>query len=212
MAGRKSDFTLTKLDDLFTTQAQREEEKLYKIRDIPLGLIDDFPDHPFKVRDCSDVTYTTMRLEDFFADIKEQALGLVEIYHQKIDWKAGQSDKKVTIAYDPMFRAVMNMIQNAVEHTKENGIIYIDAKEQDGRLTFIVEDSGSGFTKEALLHGTEQFFMDDTSRNGEAHYGMGLFFAKTVAEKYGGGIKLSNSENTGGERVEIFFLSSQETS
>lgn len=74
-----------------------------------------------------------------------------------------------------MFRAVMNMIQNAVEHTKENGIIYIDAKEQDGRLTFIVEDSGSGFTKEALLHGTEQFFMDDTSRNGEAHYGMGLF-------------------------------------
>ena len=161
---------------------------------------------------CSDVTYTTVRLEDFFADIKEQALGLVEIYHQKIDWKAGQSDKKVTIAYDPMFRAVMNVIQNAVEHTKENGIIYIDAKEQDGRLTFIVEDSGSGFTKEALLHGTEQFFMDDTSRNGEAHYGMGLFFAKTVAEKYGGGIKLSNSENTGGARVEIFFLSSQETS
>ena len=79
-----------------------------------------------------------------------------------------------------MFRAVMNMIQNAVEHTKENGIIYIDAKEQDGRLTFIVEDSGSGFTKEALLHGTEQFFMDDTSRNGEAHYGMGLFFFKKL--------------------------------
>jgi signal transduction histidine kinase len=54
--------------------------------------------------------------------------------------------------------------------------------------------------------------MDDTSRNGEAHYGIGLFFAKTVAEKYGGGIKLSSSENTGGARVEIFFLSSQETS
>ena len=51
MAGRKSDFTLTKLDDLFTTQAQRDEEQLSKIRDIPLELIDDFPDHPFKVRD-----------------------------------------------------------------------------------------------------------------------------------------------------------------
>ena len=36
MAGRKSDFTLTKLDDLFTTQAQRDEEQLSKIRDIPL--------------------------------------------------------------------------------------------------------------------------------------------------------------------------------
>lgn len=72
----------------------------------------------------------------------------------------------------------MNVIQNAVEHTKENGIIYIDAKEQDGRLTFIVEDSGSGFTKEALLHGTEQFFMDDTSRNGEAIMGWDYFLQK----------------------------------
>ena len=55
MTGRKSDFTLTKLDDLFTTQAQRDEEQLSKIRDIPLELIDDFPDHPFKVRDDEDM-------------------------------------------------------------------------------------------------------------------------------------------------------------
>ena len=55
MAGRKSDFTLTKLDDLFTTQAQRDEEQLSKIRDSPLELIDDFPDHPFKVRDDEDM-------------------------------------------------------------------------------------------------------------------------------------------------------------
>ena len=55
MAGRKRDFTLTKLDDLFTTQAQRDEEQLSKIRDIPLELIDDFPDHPFKVRDDEDM-------------------------------------------------------------------------------------------------------------------------------------------------------------
>ena len=55
MAGRKSDFTLTKLDDLFSTQEQRDEEKLSKIRDIPLELIDDFPDHPFKVRDDEDM-------------------------------------------------------------------------------------------------------------------------------------------------------------
>lgn len=48
MAGRKSDFTLTKLDDLFTTQAQRDEEQLSKIRDIPLELIDDFPDQSIK--------------------------------------------------------------------------------------------------------------------------------------------------------------------
>lgn len=55
MAGRKSDFTLTKLDDLFSTQEQRDEEKLSKIRDIPLTEIDYFPDHPFKVRDDEDM-------------------------------------------------------------------------------------------------------------------------------------------------------------
>ncbi len=55
MAGRKSDFTLTKLNDLFSTQEQRDKEKLSKIRDIPLTEIDDFPDHPFKVRDDEDM-------------------------------------------------------------------------------------------------------------------------------------------------------------
>ena len=55
MAGRKSDFTLSKLDDLVSTQVQRDEEKLSNIRDIPLTEIDDFPDHPFKVRDDEDM-------------------------------------------------------------------------------------------------------------------------------------------------------------
>lgn len=39
------------LDDLFSTQEQRDEEKLAKIQDIPLALIDPFPEHPFKVLD-----------------------------------------------------------------------------------------------------------------------------------------------------------------
>lgn len=55
--GKKSDFTLptTALDDLFSTQEQRDEAKLQKIRDIPISEIDDFPDHPFKVRDDEDM-------------------------------------------------------------------------------------------------------------------------------------------------------------
>ena len=55
MAGRKNDFTLPTLDDLFSTQEMRDDAKLAKIRDIPLELIDDFPDHPFKVRDDEDM-------------------------------------------------------------------------------------------------------------------------------------------------------------
>ena len=56
MAERKSDFALPTLDDLFSTQQEREDAKLEKIRDIPLDLIDDFPDHPFHVRDDEDMT------------------------------------------------------------------------------------------------------------------------------------------------------------
>ena len=57
MAGRKSDFTLptNTLDDLFSTQEERDDAKLQKIRDIPISEIDDFPDHPFKVRDDEDM-------------------------------------------------------------------------------------------------------------------------------------------------------------
>ena len=57
MAGRKSDFTLptNMLDDLFSTQEERDEAKLQKIRDIPLTEIDDFPDHPFQVREDEDM-------------------------------------------------------------------------------------------------------------------------------------------------------------
>lgn len=57
MAGRKSDFTLStkSLDDLFSTQEERDEAKLKKIFEIPIELIDDFPDHPFKVRDDEDM-------------------------------------------------------------------------------------------------------------------------------------------------------------
>ena len=55
MAKKKSDFTLPTLDSLFSTQQEREYEKLDKIRDIPLELIDDFPDHPYKVKDDEDM-------------------------------------------------------------------------------------------------------------------------------------------------------------
>lgn len=55
MAERKSDFALPTLDDLFSTQQEREDAKLEKIRNIPLELIDDFPNHPFNVRDDDDM-------------------------------------------------------------------------------------------------------------------------------------------------------------
>ena len=41
---------LTSVDDLFTTQAERDEEKLERVVEIPLDEISDFHNHPFKVK------------------------------------------------------------------------------------------------------------------------------------------------------------------
>lgn len=56
MAKKKEpSFSLKPLDDIFSTQQMRDDEKLAKIRDIPIEEIDPFPDHPFKVRDDEDM-------------------------------------------------------------------------------------------------------------------------------------------------------------
>ena len=49
------DMKLPSLDDLFTTQEERDDAKLKRIHEIPIREIDPFPDHPFKVRDDEDM-------------------------------------------------------------------------------------------------------------------------------------------------------------
>lgn len=48
---RKTDFSLNRLDDLFTSQSERENGLTPTIKDIPLEKLVPFPNHPFKVRD-----------------------------------------------------------------------------------------------------------------------------------------------------------------
>ena len=49
MTKRKSDFTLPTLDDLFTTQAERDDAKLERVKNIPLSELHPFKNHPFKI-------------------------------------------------------------------------------------------------------------------------------------------------------------------
>lgn len=48
---RKTDFSLNRLDDLFTSQSERENGLTPTIKDIPLEKLVPFQNHPFKVRD-----------------------------------------------------------------------------------------------------------------------------------------------------------------
>ena len=55
MAEKHIDLGLTALDELFMTEEGRQENRLPRIQQIPLDLIDDMPDHPFKVRRDDDM-------------------------------------------------------------------------------------------------------------------------------------------------------------
>ena len=61
------DLGMSALDDLFKDSTELTESKLPKIHDIPLELIDDFPDHPFKVKMDED-------MEQLVESIKERGL------------------------------------------------------------------------------------------------------------------------------------------
>lgn len=63
----KLDLGLNAFEELFMTDKERVEARLPKIYDIPIDLIDDFPEHPFKVRMDED-------MEQLIASIKEQGL------------------------------------------------------------------------------------------------------------------------------------------
>ena len=54
-SGRDNEIKLPSLDELFSSQQERDEAKLKHIYEIPLDQIDPFPDHPFKVRDDEDM-------------------------------------------------------------------------------------------------------------------------------------------------------------
>lgn len=62
--GKKLDLGLTGLDKLFSTEQERVESQFPKIYDIPLSAIDDFPDHPFKVKEDEDMDQLVQSIKD----------------------------------------------------------------------------------------------------------------------------------------------------
>lgn len=61
---KKPRFVLNSVDDLFTTQEMRDEAKLAKIHEIPIEDIDEFPDHPYKVKDDEDMLNLMESIKD----------------------------------------------------------------------------------------------------------------------------------------------------
>ena len=78
MTEKRNEMHLPSIDDLFTTQEQRDEQQLDKIINIQIKDISDFPDHPFKVKNDEEM----QKLAD---SIKEKGVLLPTIVRQKED-------------------------------------------------------------------------------------------------------------------------------
>ena len=100
-------------------------------------------------------------------------------------------------------RAIMNVIENALEYSPPKGTIYVDVQKHDGFLQISIMDEGSGFTAEALHHAQEQFFMGNKSRTSNMHFGMGLYITSSIVKQHNGQLILKNSDQTKGGQVMI---------
>ncbi len=67
MTKRKSDFTLPtySLDDLFSSQEERDDAKLERVKDIPLYELHSFRDHPFKIQNNEEMKHLIESIKKF---------------------------------------------------------------------------------------------------------------------------------------------------
>jgi signal transduction histidine kinase len=96
---------------------------------------------------------------------------------------------------DTVFR---NIISNAIKYCFENGIITINANEQDNHLLIAVKDTGRGMNPEQLQAlFTFEHHVVTSGTKGEKGTGLGLRICKEFIEKHGGIIWVESMEMVG---------------
>lgn len=148
-----------------------------------------------------------MNLAEFIEAVKTQSKELCDIKQMPViinEQELCQLERRRVGNAERVERAVLNIVSNALEHTTQDAGICMYLAEENGRVYIIVEDFGQGFSKEALLHATEQFYTEHKERSGE-HYGLGLHFANAVAEELGGELRIENKKDGNGARVSLIF-------
>lgn len=94
---------------------------------------------------------------------------------------------------DLLTQVMMNLIQNADQHTR-NGGIWLYAKEDGGKIVVTVGDNGSGISPELLPYVFERGVSDGGT-------GFGLFLCKTAVESHGGTIRITSKPGKGTEVI-----------
>ena len=134
---------------------------------------------------------------------------LVELFEQEIklitDNKANtQFSNKlptpiyVTLNLNLFLRAILNIINNAIDHSKSScPVIRVDYNLIDNKFYISIWNSDSSFSENILEKYGLLFYQDEQATNSEpgSHFGIGLAFVNRVAKIHGGQVNLSNFEN-----------------
>ena len=146
------DFELPKLDDLFTTQQERDEAKLKKIHDIPLDQIDDFPSHPFKVMDDEEMLKLVESIREYGvitpAIVRKKEEGKYEMIsghrRKRACALAGIETLRAEVVEMSRDEAIIFMVDSNLQRTKilpsEKAFSYkmrLEAMKRQGKRTYL---------------------------------------------------------------------------
>ena len=99
--------------------------------------------------------------------------------------------------------AIVALIDNALRFAPRAGNVTVGVSLAGSRAHLRIADDGPGFTDIALEHATRRFWRDDPARSG-AGTGLGLSIVRSIAERYGGSMSLTNAP-AGGAVVALTF-------
>jgi len=113
---------------------------------------------------------------------------------------------QIAVHSNLFFRAITNIINNAIQHQKENDAqINLTISQENSQLVLTIWNNQSSFSKNILQNAGNLFYRDDQARtpSQESHYGLGLSFVKRVMKLHNGTMHLENSNH--GAQVKLII-------
>jgi len=146
---------------------------------------------------------TNVKTDAFMIEVEDQMRALSLEKKLQVDVQKKMLPALIWIDEEQFYRAMINVIANAVEHTPENGKVTLTVQGATDVIQFTVTDSGCGFSPKDLNEATKQFYRGDPSRNVGNHHGMGLYIAQSIVQTHGGTLLIDNDLAVGGGKVTI---------
>ena len=104
----------------------------------------------------------------------------------------------ITGSYVLLYRAVYNLVENAIKYNRPNGSVTVSVKEKNGQAMILVKDTGIGISPENQKKIFDPFFRVDKSRSrAMGGAGLGLALVDSIAKEHGGSVKVLESNEKG---------------